>query len=74
MVARWQKTEGTGFISLLQGSVLFFPPEDGRDVVEVQIIEHLVAARDQEGNAVQYVLDLYERWRLSVRGEDPLAY
>ena len=74
VAVRWQKTEGTGFISLLQGSVLFFPPEEGGDVVEVQIIEHLSAAQDQEENAVQYVLDLYERWRLAVRGDDPLDY
>ena len=46
----------------------------GGDVVEVQIIEHLSAAQDQEENAVQYVLDLYERWRLAVRGDDPLDY
>jgi hypothetical protein len=74
VAVRWQKTVGTDFISMLQGSILFFPPEEGADVVEVQIIEHLTATLEQEDNAVQYVLDLYGRWRADVNGDAPPSY
>lgn len=39
---RWQKTEGSTLIDLLEGSVLLLPTEDP-DITEVQMIEHLKA-------------------------------
>ena len=66
---RWQKTEGTNHISLLEGSLQFFPVEDDagetvENIIEVQFVYHLAATLEQEESAVQFVTDVYERWRL----------
>ena len=75
VAVRWQKTNGTEFISLLDGSIQILPLADGRkDIVEIQVIEHLGATLNQEDTAIQFVTDLYERWRLVVHGEDIPAY
>jgi len=73
---RWQKVEGAeGIIDLLEGSVQILPVADGRkDVVEVQVIEHLTALLDQEDNAIEYVEDLYQRWVLVSHGSDIPIY
>jgi hypothetical protein len=72
---RWQKVSGTEFIASLDGSVQILPVSDGRkDVVEVQIIEHLSATLNQESEAIQYVEDVYERWKLVAQGEDIPSY
>ena len=68
---RWQKIAGTEFIQMMEGSIQIVAVPDGRkDVVEVQVIEHLTATLDQEGKIIEFVSDLYERWRLYVHGED----
>ena len=72
---RWQKISGTEFIASLDGSIQILPVPDGRkDVVEIQIIEHLSATLNQEENAIQYVEDVYERWALVVQGEEIPSY
>ena len=72
---RWQKIEGTQFIEMLEGSVQILAVPDGRkDVVEIQVIQHMTATLDQEENIIQYLSDLYERWQLVVHGEDIPIY
>lgn len=68
VIVRWQKTEGTDFIQLMEGSVEIIPVEDEDSVVEFRIIEHLQATLDQEANAVEFVTDMAERWRLVLEG------
>lgn len=69
VVVRWQKTEGTDFIQLLEGSVEIIPVDGEDSVVEIRIIEHLKATLDQEANAIEFVTDMAERWRLVGHGE-----
>ena len=70
---RWQKTEGTEHIGLLEGSLQLFPVENDQgtaaeDVVEVQFVYHLTSTLDQEENAVNYINDVFERWHAAVNG------
>lgn len=69
VVVRWQKTEGTDFIQLMEGSVEIIPVDGEDAVVEIRIIEHLKATLDQEANAVEFVTDMAERWRLVGAGQ-----
>ncbi len=71
VVVRWQKIEGTDFIQLMEGSVEIIPVDGENEVVEIRIIEHLKATLDQEANAVGFVTDMAERWRL-VGGGQPI--
>ena len=64
VIVRWQKTDGTDFIQLIGGSVEILPVEGEDSVVEIRIIEHLKATLDQEANAIEFVTDMAERWRL----------
>ena len=58
VVAFWQKTDGTEFIQLMEGSVEIIPIGWEDEVVEIRIIEHLKATLDQEANAaVEFVTD-----------------
>ena len=68
VVIRWQKIEGTDFIQLMEGSVEILSIEGEDDVVEIRIIEHLKATLDQEANALEFVTDMAERWRLVSNG------
>lgn len=75
VVARWQKISGTEFITALDGSIQILAVDNQRkDVVEVQVIEHLSAYLDPEGEAKTYVTDLFERWVLVSHGEDIPSY
>ena len=76
ITVRWQKIEGTEFIAALEGSVRILPVEDEarKDVVEVQVIEHITATMDQEGSARVFVEDMYERWMLVTHEEDIPEY
>jgi hypothetical protein len=74
VVAFWQKTDGTEFIQLMEGSVEIIPVEGEDAVVEIRIIEHLKATLDQEANAVEFVTDMAERWRLVGHGESIPSY
>ena len=66
---RWQKTEGTSFISLLEGSILVQTVDDG--VVSVQVVEHLDAPQYQPDAVETYEQDLYASVVAWVHG-DPL--
>ena len=64
---RWQKTEGTEHIGLLEGSLQFFPANDAdgqpmEDILEVQFIYYLKATLDQAENSVRTISDMYSRW------------
>ena len=74
VVVRWQKIEGTDFIQLMEGSVEIIPVEGEDAVVEIRIIEHLKATLDQEDNAVEFVTDMAERWRLVGQGQSIPQY
>ena len=74
VVVRWQKTEGTDFIQLMEGSVEIIPVDGEDAVVEIRIIEHLKATLDQEDNAVEFVTDMAERWRLVGQGQPIPSY
>lgn len=74
VIVRWQKIEGTDFIQLMEGSIEIIPVADEEEVVEFRIIEHLKATLDQEANAVEFVTDLAERWRLVGHGESIPSY
>lgn len=74
VVVRWQKIEGTDFIQLMEGSVEILPVEGEDEIVEIRIIEHLKATLDQEDNAVEFVTDMAERWRLVGAGQDIPQY
>ncbi len=71
ITVRWQKIEGTEFIEALEGSVQILPVSDEtrKDVVEVQVIEHISAMMDQEESARIFVEDMYERWMLVTHGD-----
>ena len=69
VIVRWQKTDGTDFIQLIDGSVEIIPVDGEDSVVEIRIIEHLKATLDQEANAIEFVTDMAERWRLVGHGE-----
>lgn len=68
VIVRWQKIDGTDFIQLMEGSVEIIPVDGEDAVVEFRIIEHLQATLDQEANALEFVTDMAERWRLVVMG------
>lgn len=72
LAVRWQKTEGSDFLPLLEGSMLFLPVDEG--VLEVQIIEHLDALIDPEETAAQTIEDYYTELRAHVKGEDLPSY
>ncbi|MEC7988122.1 MAG: hypothetical protein VX278_23350 [Myxococcota bacterium] len=69
--ARWQKVSGTEFITLLEGSILIEPHDDG---TVINVIEHIDAALTPEERAVTYVTGLHERWLAYVRGEEMPTY
>ncbi len=69
VIVRWQKIDGTDFIQLIEGSVEILPVDGEDTVVEIRIIEHLKATLDQESNAIEFVTDMAERWRLIGHGE-----
>ena len=51
----------------MEGSVEIIPVAGEDEVVEIRIIEHLKYL-DQEANAVEFVTDMAERWRLVGHG------
>lgn len=54
---QWSKTDGTGFINLLSGSVVIERVDSG--LCEIQLIEHLRAAARDESTLEAYLEDLY---------------
>lgn len=57
VVARWQKTDGTALVDLLEGSIVLSPVEDG--VTGVEIVEHLGTPQDDQDRLSTFFLDLF---------------
>lgn len=67
VVVRWDKTDGSGFIDLLSGSVVLRGVDDG--LCEIELIEHLRAPQRDDQTLVQYLTDLHAELVATVRGE-----
>lgn len=67
VVVRWDKTDGTGFIDLLSGSMVLHRIDGG--LCELEAIEHLRAAREDETTLVQYLTDLHADVVATVQGQ-----
>lgn len=72
VAARYQKTWGTEFIDLLSGSVIATKIDE--DTTDLQIMEHIVAARDSVDKILQYETDYYANVLACVRGEPAPQY
>jgi len=72
--SRWKKTDGTSFISRLEGSVLLLPASPDQPVTEVQLIEHLDAAGGGWEEIDQFLHDFYASILAQVRGEPLPTY
>lgn len=55
---RYQKTNGTDFIDVLEGSIVLTPIED--DVTELDMVEHLEAAAGGTAEIEAYFADVFE--------------
>lgn len=69
VVAVWEKTEGTSFIELLQGSIVLLPESPG--VTRIELVEHLEAPLRDDQTLVSYLQDFHGSLVAAVRG-DPL--
>jgi hypothetical protein len=58
VAARWQKTEGTSFISLLEGS-LVATQVDGEDVTSIEMFERIEGAASDTQEIDAYLHDLH---------------
>ena len=57
VVIVWEKTEGTGFIDVLEGSLVIRPVADG--VTEVGFVEHLDATLRDDQTLVSFLQDFH---------------
>lgn len=64
---RWEKTDGSAFVYLLEGSVVLLPADD--DVTEVQLIEHLATAGSGAEEVEAYFADLFDSVLAHIAGE-----
>jgi hypothetical protein len=67
VVAQWDKTDGTQFITLLAGSLVLEPEEDG--VTRVEYVEHLTASLRDDETIAQYLSDLHASLVAVAHGE-----
>lgn len=67
VVARFDKTAGSGFLDVLSASVVMNGVDDG--LCELELIEHMRAALRDEEVLVQYLTDLHTDLVASVHGE-----
>lgn len=58
VIAVWQKIDGAGVITLLEGSVVLV--DEGDDVTRIELMEHLDAALRDEATIESYLTDLYD--------------
>lgn len=65
--SRWQKTEGTTFIELLEGSIEAVIIDD--DVAGLAIVEHLDAIQSDESTITSYLRDMYASIVAAAHGE-----
>jgi hypothetical protein len=64
---RFAKTEGTVFITLMEGSIGAWPVEEG--VVELELVWHLRAAQEEVSQMTNFMEDLFGEVRATVHGE-----
>ena len=57
LAARFAKTDGTPFISLLEGSIVGWPVEEG--IMELEIVDRVQAAQGGSEPIASYLNDLY---------------
>jgi hypothetical protein len=69
---RFAKTEGTVFITLMEGSIVAWPVEDG--VVELELVWHLRAAQEEVSQMTNFMEDLFGEVRATVHGEALPSY
>lgn len=67
VVAQWDKTDGSRFIDLLEGSVLLL--EVTPEITEVQLIAHLDASLRDEQTMISYLRDYYDDLVATAHGE-----
>jgi hypothetical protein len=63
---RWQKTEGTPFISVLEGSLVVTEIED--EVSLLEYVEHLDAAQTSAEDTEAFLQDFYDSARIVTHG------
>lgn len=64
---RWQKTDGTALITLLEGSIVLRP--DGEESTILDVVEHLDAPRQEPEMLVQFARDLHASIVAQVHGQ-----
>ncbi len=64
---RFSKTEGTAFITLMEGSIVAWPADEG--VVELELVWHLRAVQEKVTHMTGFMKDLFEELRATVHGE-----
>jgi len=69
VVAQWEKTDGTPFIDLLQGSVVLRAVDDAPEVTALEIVAQLKAPQRDDATMVAYVEDFYADLVATVHGE-----
>ncbi|MBN2800891.1 MAG: hypothetical protein JXX28_17270 [Deltaproteobacteria bacterium] len=72
VASRFQKTDGSPVISLLEGSILI--TEEGPALTSVELVEHLASLSSDTGTIQDYLGDLYADVLATVRGEPLREY
>ncbi|MEZ4239936.1 MAG: hypothetical protein R3F59_28055 [Myxococcota bacterium] len=70
-MTRWDKTDGTTFITTLSGSMELGTVPDAPGVTSVSLIEHLDAALRDDETVASYLADLFASLAAEAHG-DPL--
>jgi len=69
---RWQKTYGTTFITTIEGSMVLRAVDES--TTELDVVEHIKAARDSAELARQYLLDVHASAVAVVHGQPLPTY
>ena len=67
IIGRYQKTQGSSFISVLEGSVIARPLSD--DMVEIELVQHLGAVGGDDSTIVDYLQLSFDSLRARVHGQ-----
>ena len=67
VMAHWSKTDGTAFITLLEGTLLLEP--ESATITRIEYVEHLEAAQRDDETIAQYLTDLHATIAALSRGE-----
>jgi hypothetical protein len=69
---RWQKTAGSPFITLLEGSAVVARIDD--DTTSLELVEHLDAVQTTSADTEAFLQDFYDSARIVVHGGDLPVY